>query len=178
MPQGECLCKAGEEMIESFEQMALRVAKEISPDGWLAGSDPVIDFATRIRDELCKGQEIEALRRELAACQQRNLSLEVFAPQIDKLEDMERQLAAMTAERDEYKVKAEYYERINGEQGELLDEALAREHRVRQGLNEVVVTTDEDGRAVCVTRQDEEGRILSVIWEADEDEVERARRST
>lgn len=33
---------------------------------------------------------------------------------------------------------------------------------------EVVVTTDEDGRCVAVTRQDEEGRILSVIWEAKE----------
>lgn len=30
----------------------------------------------------------------------------------------------------------------------------------------VVVTTDESGRCVAVTRQDEEGRILSVIWEA------------
>lgn len=32
----------------------------------------------------------------------------------------------------------------------------------------VVVTTDENGRCVAVTRQDEEGRILSVIWEAAE----------
>ena len=85
-------------------------------------------------------------------------------------------IEALLRERDEYKAKAEYYERINGEQGKLLDDALAREHRVRQGLNEVVATTDEDGRAVCVTRQDEEGRILSVIWEADEDEVERLRQ--
>jgi hypothetical protein len=43
---------------------------------------------------------ITELRSELAACQQRNLSLEVFAPQIDKLEDVEKQLADMTAERD------------------------------------------------------------------------------
>ncbi len=32
---------------------------------------------------------------------------------------------------------------------------------------EVVVTTDASGRCVCVTRQDEEGQILSVIWEAE-----------
>lgn len=30
---------------------------------------------------------------------------------------------------------------------------------------EVVVTTDNTGRCVAVTRQDDEGRILSVIWE-------------
>ena len=30
----------------------------------------------------------------------------------------------------------------------------------------VTVTTDESGRAVAVTRQDDEHRILSVIWEA------------
>jgi len=33
---------------------------------------------------------------------------------------------------------------------------------------EVVVTTDESGRCVAVTRQDSEGRILSTIWEAPE----------
>lgn len=33
-------------------------------------------------------------------------------------------------------------------------------------INDVVVTTDETGRVVAVTRQDEEGKILSVIWEA------------
>lgn len=32
---------------------------------------------------------------------------------------------------------------------------------------EVAVTTDEDGRCVAVTRQNEEGQILSVIWEAE-----------
>ncbi len=31
---------------------------------------------------------------------------------------------------------------------------------------EVVVTTDASGRCVCVTRQNEESQILSVIWEA------------
>ena len=31
---------------------------------------------------------------------------------------------------------------------------------------EVVVTTDETGRAVAVTRQDNEGQILGAIWEA------------
>ena len=33
-------------------------------------------------------------------------------------------------------------------------------------IKEVVITTDEDGRCVAVTRQDDEGQILSVIWEA------------
>ena len=33
-------------------------------------------------------------------------------------------------------------------------------------LGRVTVTTDESGRAVAVTRQDNEHRILSVIWEA------------
>src|SRR5690606_29064692 len=33
---------------------------------------------------------------------------------------------------------------------------------------EVVVTTDQAGRCVAVTRQDSEGRILSTIWEASE----------
>ena len=33
---------------------------------------------------------------------------------------------------------------------------------------EVVVTTDQAGRCVAVTRQDSEGRILSTIWEAPE----------
>lgn len=32
----------------------------------------------------------------------------------------------------------------------------------------VVVTTDTTGRCVAVTRQDEEGRVLSVIWQAPE----------
>src|SRR5690606_11083610 len=32
----------------------------------------------------------------------------------------------------------------------------------------VVITTDESGRCVAVTRQDGEGRILSTIWEASE----------
>lgn len=46
---------------------------------------------------------------------------------------------------------------------------LARD--IEQALSEhgeVVVTTDESGRCVAVTRQDSEGRILSVIWEASE----------
>ena len=33
-------------------------------------------------------------------------------------------------------------------------------------LGQVTVTTDESGRAVAVTRQDDDHRILSVIWEA------------
>src|SRR5690606_14901948 len=46
---------------------------------------------------------------------------------------------------------------------------LARD--IEQALSEhgeVVVTTDESGRCVAVTRQDAEGRILSTIWEASE----------
>ena len=37
------------------------------------------------------------------------------------------------------------------------------EHIVAMGR--ICVTEDEDGRCVAVTRQDEEHRILSVIWE-------------
>lgn len=36
----------------------------------------------------------------------------------------------------------------------------------QQPTGEVVVTTDESGRCVAVTRQDKEGNILSIIWEA------------
>src|SRR5690606_32778191 len=46
---------------------------------------------------------------------------------------------------------------------------LARD--IEQALSEhgeVVVTTDQAGRCVAVTRQDAEGRILSTIWEAPE----------
>src|SRR5690606_4465386 len=46
---------------------------------------------------------------------------------------------------------------------------LARD--IEQALSEhgeVVVTTDQAGRCVAVTRQDAEGRILSTIWEASE----------
>ena len=32
-------------------------------------------------------------------------------------------------------------------------------------IGEVVVTTNEAGECVAVTRQDEDGKILSVIWE-------------
>lgn len=35
---------------------------------------------------------------------------------------------------------------------------------------EVVVSTDPAGNCVAVTRQDEEGKILSVIWEAEKQE--------
>jgi hypothetical protein len=35
-----------------------------------------------------------------------------------------------------------------------------------QPTGEVVISTDEQGACVAVTRQDEEGRILSVIWQA------------
>lgn len=38
--------------------------------------------------------------------------------------------------------------------------------RLRDAEARVTVTTDESGRAVAVTRQDDEHRILSVIWEA------------
>lgn len=41
--------------------------------------------------------------------------------------------------------------------------ALARKF---EKLGEVVVTTDETGACVAVTRQDEEGRILETIWQA------------
>ena len=40
------------------------------------------------------------------------------------------------------------------------------ERRLRDAEARVTVTTDESGRAVAVTRQDDEHRILSVIWEA------------
>lgn len=33
--------------------------------------------------------------------------------------------------------------------------------------NEVVVTTNDKGECVAVTRQDNEGEIVSVIWERD-----------
>ena len=36
----------------------------------------------------------------------------------------------------------------------------------KQPLGEVVVITNQLGHCVAVTRQDDEGRILSVIWEA------------
>ena len=39
-------------------------------------------------------------------------------------------------------------------------------HHAIEPAGEVVVTTTEEGRCVCVTRQDEEGRILKVLWKA------------
>jgi len=36
---------------------------------------------------------------------------------------------------------------------------------VKQPPGEVVVTTNQQGQCVAVTRQDDEGRTLSVIWE-------------
>lgn len=44
-----------------------------------------------------------------------------------------------------------------------LESALAA---APQPIGEVVVTTDEDGNCVLVSRKDEESRILSVIWES------------
>lgn len=46
------------------------------------------------------------------------------------------------------------------------------EHPAIEPAGEVVVTTDETGRCVCVTRQDEDHRILSVIWEAEPAKVD------
>jgi hypothetical protein len=40
-------------------------------------------------------------------------------------QDPNNSIEALRRERDEYKVKAEYYERINGEQGKLLDDVIA-----------------------------------------------------
>ena len=37
-----------------------------------------------------------------------------------------------------------------------------------ESSSEVVVTTNEAGQCVAVTRQDDEGRILSIIWERPE----------
>ena len=37
---------------------------------------------------------------------------------------------------------------------------------------EVVVTTNQQGQCVAVTRQDDEGQILSVIWQAKQQQVE------
>lgn len=48
------------------------------------------------------------------------------------------------------------------------NQALAAKLAERDAAGEVVVTTTEDGVCVVVSRQDEEGRILSVIWEAPE----------
>ena len=36
----------------------------------------------------------------------------------------------------------------------------------KQPSGEVVVTTNQQGQCVAVTRQDDEGKILSVIWQA------------
>lgn len=38
--------------------------------------------------------------------------------------------------------------------------------KVLDGLQGEVVVTTKDGRCVAVTRQDKEGQILEVIWEA------------
>lgn len=51
-----------------------------------------------------------------------------------------------------------------------LKEALA----ARQPVGEVVVTKNDAGHIVAVARQDDEGRILSVIAESDSHPVERA----
>lgn len=48
------------------------------------------------------------------------------------------------------------------------NQALTAKLAEQETLGEVVVTTTEDGVCVVVSRQDEEGRILSVIWEAPE----------
>lgn len=37
---------------------------------------------------------------------------------------------------------------------------------LKQPSGEVVVTTNQQGQCVAVTRQDDEGKILSVIWQA------------
>ena len=37
---------------------------------------------------------------------------------------------------------------------------------LKQSSGEVVVTTNQQGQCVAVTRQDDEGKILSVIWQA------------
>ena len=42
-----------------------------------------------------------------------------------------------------------------------------------QEKNDVVVTLNNKGQCVLVSRQDEEGQILSVIWEYDEAEAQR-----
>lgn len=41
-----------------------------------------------------------------------------------------------------------------------------REDYAPAPVGEVVVTCDEGGQVICVSRNDSEGRILSIIWEA------------
>lgn len=41
----------------------------------------------------------------------------------------------------------------------------AIKHQREASAGEVVVTTNESGEAVAVTRQDDEGQVLSVIWQ-------------
>lgn len=36
---------------------------------------------------------------------------------------------------------------------------------MRYAISQIVVTTDSDGNVVLVSRQDEEHRILEIIWE-------------
>lgn len=49
-------------------------------------------------------------------------------------------------------------------------------HALRAALEQpqggVVVTTNQQGHCIAVTRQDEEGRILSVVWESKQPQVE------
>ena len=121
-------------MKESFEQMALRIKANTYPD-WNVNIDRfLVEYATRLREELCKGQE---------------------------------PVAWMTNE-------SRYRLRKGGN-----CKGAVPVHQTKSNISiiplylhpaipkgEVVVTTDEQGNAVCVTRQDEEGRILSVIWMA------------
>ena len=76
----------------------------------------------RQRDEIHRLQgEVETLRRE------RDDFHMNYRMKCDvKTKALHEQLAAMTAERDEYKAQAEHFERTNGLQAELLNEALAK----------------------------------------------------
>jgi hypothetical protein len=53
----------------------------------------------------------------------------------------------LTQERDEYKAQAEYFERTNGIQGQLLNEALAREQQLR---NVVTTFSNQTASNQCV----------------------------
>ena len=71
--------------------------------------------------EYVRADSIEALRRE------RDDFHMNYRMKCDvKTKALHEQLAAMTAERDEYKAQAEHFERTNGLQAELLNEALAK----------------------------------------------------
>jgi hypothetical protein len=75
----------------------------------------------------------------------------------------------LTALADEMEIAENFYQgAFTPRERKLVADAL-REYAARCTpvvSDEVVVTTNRDGDCVAVTRQDNEGRILSVLWEA------------